>query len=226
MLLTSFGYTWSSMLHETTGYQRMVGHSLQNSTQPPAYLPARRLFGDNGIETSTLWNYKVIGRYVMPFDIGVSGSWQVQSGQQYGRTISVNFPGDGTRTIRVEPITANRYPNVSILDFRSRQDVPVRDAPASSPGMVDVFNLLNERHGHRLPHRRRSNYPGGHRDCSTRGSCGSAFGTTSRPSGGISSAVRERGQAPGPWASGPSSLARVVPAQYGLPGTSACTPDR
>ena len=119
MLLTSFGYTWSSMLHETTGYQRMVGHSLQHSTQPPAYIPARRLFGDNGIETSTLWNYKAIGRYVMPFDVGVSGSWRVQSGQHYGRTINVNFPGDGTRTIRVEPIDANRYPNISILDFRA-----------------------------------------------------------------------------------------------------------
>ena len=142
MLLTSFGYTWSSMLHETTGYQRMVGHSLQSSTQPPAYIPARRLFGDNGIETSTLWNYKAVGRYVMPFDVGVSGSWRVQSGQHYGRTINVNFPGDGTRTIRVEPVDANRYPNISILDFRA--DKSFRFGKAGKlTAMVDVFNILN-----------------------------------------------------------------------------------
>ena len=142
MLLTSFGYTWSSMLHETTGYQRMVGHSLQSSTQPPAYIPARRLFGDNGIETSTLWNYKAIGRYLMPFDVGVSGSWRVQSGQHYGRTINVNFPGDGTRTIRVEPVDANRYPNISILDFRA--DKSFRFGKAGKlTAMVDVFNILN-----------------------------------------------------------------------------------
>jgi hypothetical protein len=143
MLLTSFGYTWSSMLHETTGYQRMVGHPLQNSTQPPVYLPARRLFGDNGIETSTLWNYKAIGRYTLPFDIGASGSWRLQSGQNYGRTVSVNFPGDSTRTIRVEPITANRFPAVSIVDLRMDKTFRLGRAGRIT-GMVDVFNLLNE----------------------------------------------------------------------------------
>jgi hypothetical protein len=142
MLLTSFGYTWSSMLHETTGYQRMLGHALAGSTQPPVYLPARRLFGDNGIETSTLWNYKAIGRYVLPLDIGLSGSWRVQSGQNYGRTVSVNFPGDGTRTIRVEPIDTNRFPNISILDFRL--DKSFRFGRAGKlTGMIDVFNLMN-----------------------------------------------------------------------------------
>ena len=53
-------------------------------------------------ETSTLWNYKVIGRYVMPWDIGLSGSWKVQSGFNYARTISVTMPVEGSRTIRVE----------------------------------------------------------------------------------------------------------------------------
>ena len=37
------------------------------------YLPGRRIFGDNGNETSTTWNYKVIGRYVMPWEIGLLG---------------------------------------------------------------------------------------------------------------------------------------------------------
>jgi hypothetical protein len=51
--------------------------------------PADRLWGDDGLETTSLWNYKVIGRYVMPLDIGLSGSWKVQSGFNYARTISV-----------------------------------------------------------------------------------------------------------------------------------------
>ena len=68
------------------------------------------MFGDNGYETSTLWNYKIIGRYVLPYDIGFSGSWKVQSGFNYGRTISVTFPVEGARNIRVEPIDSNRYP--------------------------------------------------------------------------------------------------------------------
>jgi hypothetical protein len=130
MLLSSFGYTWSTMLHDTTGFGRFY-----------SYRPARLLFGDNGIETSTLWNYKLIGRYVMPYDVGISGSWKLQSGQQYGRTISVAFPGDGTQTVRVEPITARRYPNVSIVDLRL--DKSFRIGTTRLTGQFDLFNLTN-----------------------------------------------------------------------------------
>jgi hypothetical protein len=119
------------MLHDTTGNGRFY-----------SYRPSRRLFGDeNGFETSTMWNYKVIGRYLLPFDIGTSGSWKVQSGPQYGRTISVNFPGDGTQTVRVEPVTARRYPTVGILDLRA--DKSFRAKNVKFTGMVDVFNVLN-----------------------------------------------------------------------------------
>lgn len=132
LLLSSFGYTWSTMLHDTTGYGRFF-----------SYRPSRRMFGDeDGLETSTLWNYKVIGRYVLPYGFGVSGSWKVQSGQQYGRTISVNFPGDGQQTVRVEPITTNRYPTVGILDFRADKSFSFGRF-GKLTGMFDVFNLTN-----------------------------------------------------------------------------------
>lgn len=131
MLLSSFGYTWSNMLHDTTGYGRFF-----------SYRPSRRLFGDNGLETSTLWNYKVIGRYVLPYDIGLSGSWKVQSGQQYGRTITITFPGDSQQTLRVEPITSNRYPTVGILDFRVDKSIRF-GRYGRLTGMLDVFNAMN-----------------------------------------------------------------------------------
>jgi len=131
MLLTSFGYTWSNMLHETTGYGRFFN-----------YRPAERLFGDNGWETSTIWNYKVIGRYVLPYDVGLSGSWKVQSGQQYGRTVTLTFPGDSQQTVRVEPITTNRYPTVGILDFRLDKSIKFGRFGRLT-GMVDVFNAAN-----------------------------------------------------------------------------------
>jgi hypothetical protein len=135
MLLSSFGYTWSNMLHDVSGYGRL-GSAL-------AYRPARRLFGDNGIETSTLWNYKIIGRYVLPWAIGVSGSWKVQSGEQFGRTISVPFPGDGTQTVRVEPVTTNRYPTIPILDFRLDKSFSFGRA-GKVTGQLDVFNITNQ----------------------------------------------------------------------------------
>jgi hypothetical protein len=134
MLLSSVGYTWSTMLHDVSGYGRLSNN--QN------ILPARRIFGENGIETSTTWNYKFVGRYVMPFQIGLSGSWKVQSGENYGRQTAVNFPGDGARTFRVEPVNTRRYPTVSILDFRADKSFGFGKI-GKLTAQVDVFNALN-----------------------------------------------------------------------------------
>lgn len=133
MLLSSFAHSWRNQIHGVTS----------NSSTPGSfsYRPFDLMFGDNGYETTTLWNYKAIGRYVLPFDIGLSGSWKVQSGISWGRTISVNLPGDGNRTIRVEPVTANRAPAVQILDWRI--DKSFRTGPARFTAMLDVFNATN-----------------------------------------------------------------------------------
>jgi hypothetical protein len=130
MLLGSFGMTWSTMNHS------------QNGARSFAYRPFDMMFGDeDGRETSTLWNYKIVGRYVLPYDIGFSGSWKVQSGFNFARTISVAMPVEGTRTIRVEPIDSNRYPSVAILDFRFDKSFSFRGTKLTP--MLDVFNLLN-----------------------------------------------------------------------------------
>ena len=100
------------------------------------------MFGDQGFETTTTWNYKIIGRYVMPWAIGLSGSWKVQSGYQYGRVTSVTFPGDGAQNIRMEPVTNNRAPSVSILD--ARLDKAIRFGKLGKATLqMDMFNLLN-----------------------------------------------------------------------------------
>jgi hypothetical protein len=130
MMLGSFGYTWSTMIHN------------QNGARSFSYRPVDTMWGDNGRETTALWNYKIIGRYVMPLDIGVSGSWKVQSGFNYARTISVTMPVEGSRTVRVEPIDSNRYPSVSILDFRLDKSIDFGRFGKATP-MLDVFNVLN-----------------------------------------------------------------------------------
>ena len=136
MLLTSFGYTWLNQIHgSSTTFSA-------TQAQNYSYRPSDRLFGDNGFETSTLWNYKIIGRYSLPFDVGFSGSWKVQSGGNWGRSLSVAFPGDGTRTVRVEPVTANRGETVQILDFRFDKTIRFGRFGRTTL-MVDAFNLTN-----------------------------------------------------------------------------------
>ena len=136
MVLTSFGYTWLNQIHSAS-----TTVSARNG-QTFNYCPADLMFGDNGYETSTLWNYKIIGRYVLPLEIGVSGSWKVQSGGNWGRSLSVAFPGDGTRTVRVEPVTANRGETVQILDVRFDKSFRLGGTTRLT-AMVDTFNLTN-----------------------------------------------------------------------------------
>ncbi len=145
MLLTSAGMTWSKMQHYSattpTGYTRAY-----------SFRPADKLFGDEfGRETSTVWNYKIIGRYEMPWGIGSSGSWRVQSGQNYGRTINVVFPGDGARTVRVEPIDANRYPTVSIFDLRLDKSVKLPGQAGKVTFQVRRLQPAEQRRRHGLP---------------------------------------------------------------------------
>jgi hypothetical protein len=79
---------------------------------------------------------------VLPFDIGVSGSYKLQSGRQWGRDVSVTLPVAGNEVIRVESVTANRAPNISILDFRIDKGIKFGKA-GTFTGFVDIFNVFN-----------------------------------------------------------------------------------
>jgi hypothetical protein len=137
MALTSFGYTWLKQYNGVTS----TSSALDSIGIGKAFLwqPNQHRYGR---ENSTLWNYKVIARYVMPWDIGVSGSYKLQSGRNWGRTISVNLPNAGNETVRVEPVEAQRAPNVGILDFRVDKSFNIRNAGRLT-AMLDVFNATN-----------------------------------------------------------------------------------
>ena len=139
MLLTSFAYTWLSQFHDTTSSTSALGTAFNGKEFN--WEPNARLFGDNGKEQSTLWNYKMIGQYVFPYGIGLSGSWKVQSGRNWGRVLSVRLPSAGTENVRVEPVDANRAPTVSIVDIRAAKKFTIRGVKLE--GMVDIFNALN-----------------------------------------------------------------------------------
>jgi hypothetical protein len=145
LLLTSFGYTWLNQVHDETsptGATAVAGNTRVNGGGDYNYRPSQLLFGDRGHETSTIWNYKVVGRYIAPLGVGISASWKVQSGYQWGRTTSVPFPGDGAQNIRVESVTSNRAPTVEILDLRFDRSISFGKFGKATP-QVDVFNLFN-----------------------------------------------------------------------------------
>ena len=140
MALGSFGYTWLNQFHDSVQAttSAIEGAAIEKDFD---WQPNFRLFGK---ETSTLWNYKLIGRYTLPFDIGFSGSYKVQSGRNWGRVWSLaNVLNAGTEAIRVEPINTRRAPTVDILDFRVDKGVNLPSRLGRMVFMVDIFNALN-----------------------------------------------------------------------------------
>jgi hypothetical protein len=140
MALGSFGYTWLNQFHdsvqETTSAIEAAAIEKDFDWQPNY-----RLFGK---ETSTLWNYKLVGRYTLPFEIGISGSYKVQSGRNWGRVWSLAGQlNAGTEAIRVEPIDTRRAPSVDILDFRVDKGFTLPNRWGRAIVMVDIFNALN-----------------------------------------------------------------------------------
>ena len=79
---------------------------------------------------------------MFPYEIGVSGSYKLQSGRNWGRTISVALPNAGSETVLAEPANAQRAPNVGIFDFRVDKTFPL-GRYGRLTGMLDVFNATN-----------------------------------------------------------------------------------
>jgi len=140
MVLTSYAYTWLDQFHAAvTGVGALDALSTARTYN---WRSNQRLFGDEGKETSTLWNYKLVGRYTMPWQIGTSASLKVQSGRQFGRSLSFAFPGDGTQNVRVEEVTSNRAPTVNIFDIRVDKSFTFGKYGRLT-GVIDVFNAFN-----------------------------------------------------------------------------------
>jgi hypothetical protein len=145
MLLTSFGYSWLDQFHNQTSTTSVLAAAGNEKTLTSGAngFPWNVNLRQFGRETSTIWNYKLIGRYTMPWEIGLSGSYKLQSGRNYGRAVSFSLPNLGNQTVRVEPVDTNRAPNVHIVDLRFDKSVTLPKGFGRIVGMVDVFNLFN-----------------------------------------------------------------------------------
>ncbi|MGH9321195.1 MAG: hypothetical protein ACRD3V_15095, partial [Vicinamibacteria bacterium] len=141
LLLTSFEHSWlkdwrrSASSTSTLGVLRAQGPTIGTWL----WRPNQRYLGQG---ETTIWNYKLVGRYIFPYDIGVSASYKLQSGFNFPRELSVNLPNAGAETIPAEPFDANRAPNVGIFDVRLEKSFAL-GRPGRVTGMVDFFNLTN-----------------------------------------------------------------------------------
>ncbi len=141
LLLTSFEHSWLTDWRRSASSTSTLGvlRSLQPDLTTWLWRPNQRSQGEG---ETTFWNYKLVGRYVFPYDVGVSASYKLQSGFHYARELSVTLPNAGAEAIPAESFDANRAPNVGIFDIRVEKSFAL-GRPGRITGMLDIFNLTN-----------------------------------------------------------------------------------
>ena len=148
LLMTSFEHTWADDFR-TTGPPGTGNLDVARQATVNPFTSAQRtvLWNQNrrrlGRQETTYWNYKLVGRYVFPYEIAVSSSYKLQSGFNWARAISVPLPNAGSEEIFAEPVNSNRTENVNILDFRFEKSFRFSSRAGRLTGMVDIFNITN-----------------------------------------------------------------------------------
>lgn len=94
-------------------------------------------------QESTNWQARFLGRYVFPYEVGVSANVRAQSGWQYARLLRVALPNAGTQTFFAEDIDNNRSDNVVIVDLRADKAITFGGRYTITL-MADVFNAFND----------------------------------------------------------------------------------
>jgi len=89
------------------------------------------------------WDGKMIGTYIFPGQVAVSGNFQHTSGDPFARTVNVR----GGKTIpnfvlNVEPIGANRRPNVNLVTLRVEKRFRLSEEQTLT-ATLNVYNLMN-----------------------------------------------------------------------------------
>ena len=89
------------------------------------------------------WGGRLLARYTLPRDVGLSANLRHQSGWPYALIQRVDIPGTGTnQPIFLSDLSENRSENVTIMDFRLDKAFSV-GADRRLTLLLDVYNLFN-----------------------------------------------------------------------------------
>lgn len=92
-------------------------------------------------QDTSVWSFRVSGRYALPLAINVAANARVQSGWNYARVIAVPLPNAGTQRFWLEPLDGHRSDTVALVNLRV--DRTWRVWRTDVTGMIDVFNIAN-----------------------------------------------------------------------------------
>jgi hypothetical protein len=96
----------------------------------------------DNIQSNSNWNFRLLGRYVLPKEVAFSANLRVQSGWPWAPIYTVNVPGSGNNNIFLEDIDNNYSEMVTLVDIRAEKSFTF-GGRYKVVGMVDVYNLFN-----------------------------------------------------------------------------------
>ena len=94
-------------------------------------------------QETTNWGARLLARYTLPYDVGLSANVRHQSGWPYALIQRVDIPGSGTNLpIFLTDLAANRSEHVTLADLRLDKAFAV-SARSRLTLMLDLYNLFN-----------------------------------------------------------------------------------
>ncbi|MXW70409.1 MAG: TonB-dependent receptor [Acidobacteria bacterium] len=95
------------------------------------------------VQDTTTYQLKASARYVLPYEIGVAGTYRLVSGYNYAPTHrNTVYDGRVTVTSWLAPMNEARSPNVTIVDFRLDKSFALSDR-MNAQFIFDIFNAMN-----------------------------------------------------------------------------------
>ena len=141
MFLTSFLHTWAAAPLRTTSSTSVRTAARFDFVDGTTYEWQANQARFGRVST-TYWNYKLVGRYVLPYEIGLAAAYRLQSGFQVGRRINVQLPNAGTERVMANPYD-DRAPNVGVFDVRAEKRWELGGGVGLTL-LLDAFNVLND----------------------------------------------------------------------------------
>lgn len=121
-------------------WQALAAYSITKLNVPALFAnPNQQIFGD---DRTIEWTVKASGAYMLPRGVLTSINYELRNGARWQRTHlfrgGVTIP---TLVVPVEPLGAQRYDNLHLVDARVRKDFQF--AKHKIAVGADIFNLLN-----------------------------------------------------------------------------------
>ena len=95
------------------------------------------------VQDTSTFQFKTSARYVLPYDIGLAGTYRLISGFNFAPTHRLSLYGGSLKPyVWLAPMNENRSDNVGILDFRLDKSFDLGES-VRVQAIFDLFNALN-----------------------------------------------------------------------------------